>query len=172
MYDCTTGSVSGVGAVYNRTFLDPKQRAPIERTYTLSERFAILLDRGFGWTGYGRIKLFSYNNSMEALTEKRQERALLLDRLVAERIVILDGPMGTMVQGYGIDEAGFRGDRFADHPCDLKGNNDLLSITQPDVIRESTGLTLRPGPTSSRRTPSIPTPCRCPTTRWSTSSTS
>ena len=78
----------------------------------------------------------TYNNSMEALTEKRQERALLLDRLVAERIVILDGPMGTMIQGYGIDEAGFRGDRFADHPCDLKGNNDLLSITQPDVIRK------------------------------------
>ncbi len=80
--------------------------------------------------------MFSYNSGMEALTEKRQERALELERLVAERIVILDGPMGTMIQGYGIDEAGFRGDRFADHPCDLKGNNDLLSITQPDVIRE------------------------------------
>ncbi len=80
--------------------------------------------------------MFSYNSGMEALTEKRQERALQLERLVAERIVILDGPMGTMIQGYGIDEAGFRGDRFADHPCDLKGNNDLLSITQPDLIRE------------------------------------
>ena len=69
------------------------------------------------------------------LTDKRQERAILLDRLVTERIVILDGPMGTMIQGYGIDEAGFRGDRFADHPCNLQGNNDLLSLTRPDVIR-------------------------------------
>ena len=53
-----------------------------------------------------------------------------------ERIVILDGAMGTMIQGYGLDESAFRGDRFRDHPKDLKGNNDLLVLTRPDVIRE------------------------------------
>lgn len=51
------------------------------------------------------------------------------------RIVILDGGMGTMIQEEHLDEAAFRGDRFQDWPCDLKGNNDLLSMTQPDVVK-------------------------------------
>jgi 5-methyltetrahydrofolate--homocysteine methyltransferase len=54
--------------------------------------------------------------------------------LLNERILVLDGAMGTMLQAYKFDEADFRGERFADHPCDLKGNNDLLSITQPKAI--------------------------------------
>ncbi len=58
----------------------------------------------------------------------------LLD-LMAARIVIIDGAMGTMIQAEKLGEAEFRGERFADHPCDLQGNNDLLSITCPDVIR-------------------------------------
>ena len=55
--------------------------------------------------------------------------------LLASRIVIIDGAMGTMLQDEKLDEAGYRGERFADHPCDLKGNHDLLSITRPDVVR-------------------------------------
>ena len=54
----------------------------------------------------------------------------------AQRILVLDGAMGTMLQGYGLDEADYRGARFADHPRDLRGANDLLSLTRPDVVRE------------------------------------
>jgi 5-methyltetrahydrofolate--homocysteine methyltransferase len=63
------------------------------------------------------------------------DRTRELERLLRERIVILDGAMGTMIQGYKLDEAGFRGERFKDCPQDLKGNNDLLSLTQPEIIQ-------------------------------------
>ncbi len=53
-----------------------------------------------------------------------------------ERIVVLDGAMGTMIQAHALTEADFRGRQFADHCCDVRGNNDLLSITQPDLVRE------------------------------------
>ncbi len=56
--------------------------------------------------------------------------------LLCRRILILDGAMGTMVQRYGLDEQGFRAERFAAHPRDLKGNNELLSLTQPGIVRE------------------------------------
>jgi 5-methyltetrahydrofolate--homocysteine methyltransferase len=59
-----------------------------------------------------------------------------LQQALRERILVLDGAMGTMIQGYRLQEADYRGARFADWPSDLKGNNDLLSITRPDVIRE------------------------------------
>jgi len=59
----------------------------------------------------------------------------LLDSL-NRRILILDGGMGTMIQAYRLEEEDYRGDRFSDHPVDLVGNNDLLSLTKPDVIRE------------------------------------
>ena len=59
-----------------------------------------------------------------------------LQRLLDERILVLDGAMGTMIQEYELGEAEFRGRRFADHPHDLKGNNDLLNLTQPEVVRE------------------------------------
>jgi 5-methyltetrahydrofolate--homocysteine methyltransferase len=52
-----------------------------------------------------------------------------------KRILIIDGAMGTMIQRYQLTEADFRGERFKDHPCDLKGNNDLLNFTRPDVIK-------------------------------------
>src|SRR5580765_7982886 len=55
---------------------------------------------------------------------------------MAERIVVIDGAMGTMIQAHRLDEAGYRGERFAAHPVDLKGNNDLLSITRPGIISE------------------------------------
>ncbi|WOJ94142.1 methionine synthase [Congregibacter variabilis] len=51
-----------------------------------------------------------------------------------DRILVIDGAMGTMIQAEGLQEADYRGERFADHPGDLKGNNDLLSITRPEVI--------------------------------------
>lgn len=57
-----------------------------------------------------------------------------LREILSRRIAVLDGAMGTMVQRHALDEADFRGTRFADHPCDVKGNNDLLSLTQPDLI--------------------------------------
>jgi len=57
-----------------------------------------------------------------------------ITRLLKERVLLLDGAMGTMIQLYKLDEEDYRGERFKDHPSDLKGNNDLLSITRPDII--------------------------------------
>ena len=59
-----------------------------------------------------------------------------LAALLRERILILDGAMGTMIQRYQLSESDYRGERFKDWPSDLKGNNDLLVLTQPAVIRE------------------------------------
>src|SRR5690348_7508629 len=58
----------------------------------------------------------------------------ILDTLLARRILILDGAMGTMIQRHRLTEADFRGSRFAHHHKDLRGNNDLLILTRPDVI--------------------------------------
>jgi len=63
-------------------------------------------------------------------------RGARLPELLRQRIVILDGAMGTMIQRYKLGEADYRGQRFKDHPKDLKGNNELLQFTRPDVIRE------------------------------------
>ena len=59
-----------------------------------------------------------------------------LERLLAQRIVVIDGPRGTMIQERRLEEADFRGDRFRSHPRDLKGNHDLLSLTQPGILAE------------------------------------
>ena len=59
----------------------------------------------------------------------------LLKKQLAERILFLDGAMGTMIQGYKLDEKDYRGERFSNWDVDLKGNNDLLSLTQPDIIK-------------------------------------
>jgi 5-methyltetrahydrofolate--homocysteine methyltransferase len=64
------------------------------------------------------------------------DRTAELLALARQRILILDGAMGTMIQRYGLAEADYRGARFADWPSDLKGNNDLLLLTKPEVIRE------------------------------------
>ena len=58
-----------------------------------------------------------------------------IKELMTERILVLDGAMGTMIQSYKLEEADYRGEQFKKHPCDLKGNNDLLSVTQPDIIK-------------------------------------
>ncbi|HYE34830.1 methionine synthase [Methylocaldum sp.] len=62
-------------------------------------------------------------------------RAALLRQLLSERILFLDGAMGTMIQSYRLGESDYRGERFVDWPKDLKGNNDLLCLTQPQIIR-------------------------------------
>ncbi len=67
---------------------------------------------------------------------QREAQISQLKQALEERILILDGAMGTMIQGYGLEEADYRGERFADYHMDLKGNNDLLSITKPEVIQE------------------------------------
>ena len=84
---------------------------------------------------------------MSTLPWRHPDRVAALQAALHERILILDGGMGTMLQGHQLDETGFRGDRFAegrdsehthahDHPgaCDLKGNNDLLTLTKPEII--------------------------------------
>jgi 5-methyltetrahydrofolate--homocysteine methyltransferase len=60
----------------------------------------------------------------------------LLEELLSQRILVLDGAMGTQIQACNFDEAGFRGDRFRHHPKDLKGCNDLLALTQPQIIED------------------------------------
>ena len=75
-------------------------------------------------------RIFQYSNAARVQP--------LLDALRA-RILVLDGAMGTLLQGYGLSEADFRGRRFADHPRDLKGNADLLSLTRPEIVREAHG---------------------------------
>ena len=69
----------------------------------------------------------------ESSTMNDQEKSLR--KLLDQRILVLDGAMGTMVQSHSLAEEDFRGSRFKNHPCDLQGNNDLLSLTQPEVIR-------------------------------------
>jgi 5-methyltetrahydrofolate--homocysteine methyltransferase len=63
-------------------------------------------------------------------------RAAQLPGILQQRIVIIDGAMGTQIQRYKLAEADYRGERFRDHPRDLKGNNELLQFSRPDVIRE------------------------------------
>src|SRR2546422_9866053 len=62
------------------------------------------------------------------------DRVIELQDMLRRRIAIIDGAMGTMIQACQLDEAHFRGRQLADHPHDLKGNNDLLSITQPHIV--------------------------------------
>src|SRR5690606_6440786 len=66
----------------------------------------------------------------------RNARISQLKQSLKERILVLDGAMGTMIQGYKLSEADYRGKRFANFHKDVKGNNDLLAITKPEVIRE------------------------------------
>jgi 5-methyltetrahydrofolate--homocysteine methyltransferase len=70
------------------------------------------------------------------VTSSRFTRGATLPALLQQRIVIIDGAMGTMIQRYKLTEADYRGERFKDHPKDLKGNNELLQFTRPDVIQQ------------------------------------
>lgn len=67
--------------------------------------------------------------------QHRPDATAALTAILSERIMVLDGAMGTAIQRDRPDEAGYRGERFADHPSDLVGNNDLLTLTQPQIIR-------------------------------------
>ncbi|MBP6898762.1 MAG: homocysteine S-methyltransferase family protein [Burkholderiaceae bacterium] len=73
---------------------------------------------------------------MNPVARSAYTRAAALPDTLRQRIVIIDGAMGTMIQRYKLGEADFRGPRFAEHGKDLKGNNDLLVLTRPDVIAE------------------------------------
>ncbi|MDR1890449.1 MAG: methionine synthase [Zoogloeaceae bacterium] len=64
------------------------------------------------------------------------DRTAEITALLQQRLLVLDGAMGTMIQQYGLTEADYRGARLTNHPHDLKGNNDLLTLTRPDIIRE------------------------------------
>ena len=66
----------------------------------------------------------------------RKNKTRQLKKLLDNRILVLDGAMGTMIQSYNLSETDFRGQRFKDHPGDLKGNYDLLSLTQPEIIKD------------------------------------
>jgi 5-methyltetrahydrofolate--homocysteine methyltransferase len=74
-----------------------------------------------------------YNKRMKPLN---YTRAQALPAILEKRIAILDGAMGTMIQRFKLSEADYRGERFKDFPKDVKGNNELLSLTRPDVIRD------------------------------------
>ncbi|MDR2507148.1 MAG: methionine synthase [Candidatus Accumulibacter sp.] len=63
------------------------------------------------------------------------DRTAEIATLLRQRLLVLDGAMGTMIQNHGLQEADYRGQRFLDHPCDLKGNNDVLTLTRPEIIR-------------------------------------
>ncbi len=71
---------------------------------------------------------------MQPLPYRNPEQAAALSIALADRILVFDGAMGTMIQDRGLDESDFRGERFAAHPISLKGNNDLLSLTRPELI--------------------------------------
>ena len=60
----------------------------------------------------------------------------MIEDILKERILVLDGAMGTMIQQLKFTESDYRGEQFKDHPCPLGGNNDLLSITQADAIKK------------------------------------
>jgi 5-methyltetrahydrofolate--homocysteine methyltransferase len=63
------------------------------------------------------------------------QRNQLMHSLLGERILVLDGAMGTMIQSHGLEAHHYHGDRFDAHHCDQKGNNDLLTLSQPQIIR-------------------------------------
>ncbi|MGH9886043.1 MAG: homocysteine S-methyltransferase family protein, partial [bacterium] len=66
------------------------------------------------------------------MTDQRNQ---LLRNMLSERILVLDGAMGTMIQGHGLDAHHYHGERFHAHNCEQKGNNDLLTLTQPQIVR-------------------------------------
>ncbi len=82
---------------------------------------------------------------MSALPWNNPDRAEALFEQLNKRVLLLDGAMGTMIQQRKLTEEDYRGDRLTDHGSDMKGNNDMLSLTQPDIIREIHGEFLEVG---------------------------
>ncbi len=83
-----------------------------------------------------RIGIFYNRPTMNLILDNRYTRAQALPGLLQQRILVLDGAMGTMIQRFQLSEAHYRGERFKDFHKDVKGNNELLSLTRPDVIRD------------------------------------
>jgi 5-methyltetrahydrofolate--homocysteine methyltransferase len=71
-----------------------------------------------------------------SLPSSKFTRGARLPELLKQRIVIIDGAMGTMIQRYKLQEADYRGERFKEHPKDIKGNNEMLQLVKPEVLRE------------------------------------
>jgi methionine synthase I (cobalamin-dependent) len=85
------------------------------------------------------------------LTIKQLRKMTTIHDILQERILIIDGAMGTMIQQYKLEEADYRGERFKDWPSDLKGNNDLLCLTQPQIVKEIHKNILKQGLISLRQ---------------------
>ena len=83
-----------------------------------------------------RLSSASSNASRTCEIFMMTTRTALLKSAVKERILVLDGAMGTMLQRYNLAEADYRGQHFNNWPSDLKGNHDLLNLTRPDVVEE------------------------------------
>ncbi len=73
---------------------------------------------------------------MSEANSDRQKRINKLKQAFSERVLVLDGAAGTFIQDYELDEAGFRGARFKDWPSDIKGNNDILILSRPEIVTE------------------------------------
>ena len=116
---------------------DPGRLACFPPTDTCSSACA---SGGSGYTS--RRTEIDPKAGLEAMTEMS---GAALEAAAAERILVLDGAMGTMIQQLGLEEADFRGARFADWPQDVKGNNDLLSLTLPDAIADIHNIFLDAG---------------------------
>jgi 5-methyltetrahydrofolate--homocysteine methyltransferase len=78
----------------------------------------------------------TFSPTAQGTAAPARDRTAELDSILSRRIMVLDGAMGTMVQTFGLDEAAFRGARFREHPSDLKGDNDILCLTQPGIVAE------------------------------------
>lgn len=92
----------------------------------------------FKWHFYFRSKFHA--PPLAYLSKTSYLRAMLgkkrnIEEILKERVLVIDGAMGTMIQRYKLSEEDYRGDRFKNHPSPLKGNNDLLSIAKPDIIK-------------------------------------
>ena len=89
--------------------------------------------------GAARTYGVAMSSPSPALPVRPADRAEILAALKAaarERVLVLDGAMGTMIQQLKLDESGYRGERFKDWPRDVRGNNDLLNLSQPDAVRD------------------------------------
>ena len=113
-----------MNAVRQTTFLPADASGKLCRFATPCDFFSPFL---------GKNLLVFYNAAMQQLTYTRAQQ---LPAILAHRIAILDGAMGTMIQRFKLNEAQYRGERFKDFHRDIKGNNELLSLTRPDVIRD------------------------------------
>jgi hypothetical protein len=75
----------------------------------------------------------------------REERIAYLHSALTQRIIVIDGAMGTMIQRHKLGESDFRGERFAHHSHELRGNNDIFVLTRPDMVEEIHGAYLQAG---------------------------